>query len=161
MLVWQNKEARGDHLDRKKWVAGRPGASSEQVSASEECALQRLPTEEWRCCNVGLPSPPTPRSFSWEQDMHKEKGVDAALCCVQWRGCKIWECEEGEEERQSGEEEEERWCCNAGPQSPPTPRSFSWYPCLSLVQLHYRYPTCIVGLSFKSAIFYPNFFFII
>jgi hypothetical protein len=41
MLVWQNKEARGDQLDGKKWAAGRPGASLEQVSASEECALQR------------------------------------------------------------------------------------------------------------------------
>jgi hypothetical protein len=41
MLVWQNKEVRGDHLDGKKWAAGRPGASLEQVSASEECALQR------------------------------------------------------------------------------------------------------------------------
>jgi hypothetical protein len=25
MLVWKNKEARGDHLDGKKWAAGRQG----------------------------------------------------------------------------------------------------------------------------------------
>ncbi|CAM6014428.1 unnamed protein product [Sphagnum balticum] len=40
-ILNMNKEAREDHLDGKKWAAGRPGASSEQVSASEECALQR------------------------------------------------------------------------------------------------------------------------
>jgi hypothetical protein len=97
--------------------------------------------------------------LNWVQNL---SDVGAALWCMQWHGCKIWECEEGEEERQSGEEEEERRCYNMGLPSPPTPRSFSSYPlsALSFVELHYRYPTCIIGPPFKSTIFNPNFFFL-
>ncbi len=50
-LVWQNQEARGDHLEGKKWAKTRPGESSEEVSASEERA-HALYTPETATANL-------------------------------------------------------------------------------------------------------------
>jgi hypothetical protein len=81
---------------------------------------------------------PTGSSFFLSKRNLSDVGV--VLYCIQWRSCKFCECVEGKEERRTGEEEEERRCFIAGSPSPPTPRSFPWYPSpsLSFVGLLYK-----------------------